>query len=303
MAAYRLISHQTADGPRAGLVIGERVHDAATLLDDAAFATVLGILERWRDVRPILAEAAARVESGGTPLDEVVLLPPILYPPAVYCAGANYSDHVARMAEKLGIERSPDPKANGGRPYHFLKASRCCVGDGARVKAPSAALDWEGELVAVIGPPARNVQAEDALAHVAGYMIGNDLSARDMSRRPELPSTLPFSFSWIDSKSFEHAAPIGPWIVPAEDVGDPLDLQLKTWVNGVLKQDSNTSRMIFTLQEQIAYLSARITLNPGDIIFTGTPAGAGAETGDFMKPGDSVTVWIEKLGEITTHVV
>ncbi|RKE38573.1 2-keto-4-pentenoate hydratase/2-oxohepta-3-ene-1,7-dioic acid hydratase in catechol pathway [Paraburkholderia sp. BL23I1N1] len=304
MESFRLVTYSTSGGPRAGIVAADRVYDAADLLWDHGCPTVLELLRNWENVLPALREAVARRESHpSSALEGVQLLAPILYPPAVFCAGANYTDHVSRMAAKLGLERFPNPKSVGSKPFHFLKASRCCVGPGAEVRAPSRDVDWEVELVAVIGKPARHVKVDEALSYVAGYMVGNDLTARDLARRPEIPSSLPFSFSWLDAKSFEDSAPIGPWIVPAEDVGDPLKLDLKTWVNGELKQDSNTSKMIFSVQEQIAYLSEQITLNPGDIIFTGTPAGAGAETGEFMKHGDTVTVWIEKIGQLTTKIV
>lgn len=176
------------------------------------------------------------------------------------------------MAQKLGLDKYPHPKEVGTKPYHFLKASRCCIGPGASVHMPSKDLDWEVELVAVIGRSVRHATIAEALSCVAGYMVGNDLSARDLGRRAGIPPSLPFSFSWLDIKSFEDSAPTGPWIVPAKQVGDPQALRMRTWVNGELKQDSSTSRMIFDVPEQIAYLSEQITLRPGDIIFTGTPA-------------------------------
>jgi len=143
---------------------------------------------------------------------------------------------------------------------------------------------------------------DDALDHVAGYMVGNDLSARDLHFRPNLADTNPFRHSWLDHKSFEHSAPVGPWIVPADQVGDPAGLKLRTWVNGNLKQDGSTASMVFSLSEQIAYLSSRNTLRPGDIIMTGTPGGVGAETGEFLKVGDVVTVEIERVGSLTTFI-
>jgi 2-keto-4-pentenoate hydratase/2-oxohepta-3-ene-1,7-dioic acid hydratase in catechol pathway len=304
MKSFRLVTYVTEQGPRAGVVIAERVYDAATLLEDESNSTVLEMLRHWPSAEPALRAAVDSCEHHRSKaLESVRLLAPILYPSAVFCAGANYADHVARMAAKLGLERYPNPKSAGSKPYHFLKASRCCVGPDAEVPMPSRDLDWECELVAIIGRAARRVTANEALSYVAGYMVGNDLTARDLARRPEVPSSLPFSFSWLDAKSFAGAAPVGPWIVPAEELGNPLNLGIKTWVNGDLKQDSNTSQMIFSVQEQIAYLSEQNTLEPGDIIFTGTPAGAGAETGEFMKPGDTVTVWIENIGQLTTKIV
>jgi 2-keto-4-pentenoate hydratase/2-oxohepta-3-ene-1,7-dioic acid hydratase in catechol pathway len=137
----------------------------------------------------------------------------------------------------------------------------------------------EIELTAVIGKPGRNIRVEDALQHVAGYTIANDISARDLGRRPEAAAGSPFSFDWTGQKCFDGACPIGPWIVPADDIPDPQNLSLKLWVNDVIKQDSNTSEMIFTLAEQIAQLSIGMTLYPGDLILTGTPAGVGQGRG------------------------
>jgi len=198
--------------------------------------------------------------------------------------------------------RDPDPRADGGRPFHFLKPSRSCVGQDAQVRAPSPQLDWEGELVAVIGVFARRVTAEAALDYVAGYMVGNDLSARDIGFRPQIPRTSIFHHQFHRTQGFEHSAPVGPWIVPKVQIGNPMGLSIKTWVNDSLKQDGNTSSMIFSLQEQIAHLSSIRPLCPGDIIMTGTPAGVGAESGEFLHAGDCVKVSIEQLGTLTTRI-
>lgn len=304
MASFRLATYKSDNGPRAGLLVGERAYDLAEVTGRPQLSSVLQVLEDWAVNEALLRDVAETAAPGeGRPISEVQLLAPLLYPPAVYCAGANYADHVANMERKLGLPPGPDPRANGARPFHFLKASRCCVGPNASVRAPSRMLDWEGELVAVIGTEARNVSAANALSHVAGYMIGNDLSVRDLGFRRQLPTTSIFYHSFIDHKSFEHSAPIGPWIVPASDVRDPGNLALRTEVNGVVKQNGSTAGMIFSLQEQIAYLSSVTSLYPGDIIMTGTPAGSGAETDEFLAPGDNVTVVIEGLGRLTTLIV
>jgi 2-keto-4-pentenoate hydratase/2-oxohepta-3-ene-1,7-dioic acid hydratase in catechol pathway len=303
MTEYRLMSYQSPLGPRAGLVVGERVHDAAEVSGREDFRTVLSIISGWQHNESILVSLAkACVGRPGVPMHEVAFLAPILYPPAVYCAGANYTDHVANMERKLGLEPAPDPHTNGGKPFHFHKAAYCCVGHRATVRRPSMRLDWEGELVAVIGVMARHISVTNALDYVAGYMVGNDLSARDQAFRPELPRASIFHHSWIDHKSFEDSAPVGPWMVPASDITDPSTLRIRTAVNGMIKQDGHTSNMIFSLQEQIAYLSSIITLRPGDIIMTGTPAGVGAETDEFLNPGDTVTVEIDQLGTLTTLI-
>ena len=151
----------------------------------------------------------------------------------------------------------------------------------------------------MLGRTAKHVSEGKALAYVAGYTCANDLSARDRGRRPHVADTSPFKADWVAHKSFDGSCPLGPWIVPATDIEDPQDLAMKLWVNGVLKQDSNTGRMIYTLAEQIAHLSSRLTLHPGDLILTGTPAGVGAGRAEFLKAGDVVKIWIAEIGEIS----
>jgi 2-keto-4-pentenoate hydratase/2-oxohepta-3-ene-1,7-dioic acid hydratase in catechol pathway len=158
-------------------------------------------------------------------------------------------------------------------------------------------VDWEVELAAVIGRPARNVTLETALDHVAGYTIANDLSARDAMRRPQLPDNSPFKLDWLTQKCFEGSCPLGPWIAPARDIPRPQGLAMKLWVNDELMQDSNTSQMIFTTAEQIAHLSTLVTLFPGDLVLTGTPAGVGP-----LAVGDRVEVEVEGIGVLANEV-
>jgi 2-keto-4-pentenoate hydratase/2-oxohepta-3-ene-1,7-dioic acid hydratase in catechol pathway len=231
----------------------------------------------------------------------VTLHAPLLYPGAIYCAGANYADHVAEMARAQNLPPPQDPRSLGLKPWFFMKPPRACVvGPLARVARPrgSQKLDWEAELAAVIGRPARNVPVDRALDYVAGYTIADDLSARDLSRRNALPPGNPFHFDWTAHKGFEGSCPLGPWITPAAEVPDPQRLAVRLWVNGALKQDSNTSRMIFSTAEQISHLSSLATLHPGDLVLTGTPAGVGAGRNEFLQPGDRVEIEIEGLGRL-----
>jgi 2-keto-4-pentenoate hydratase/2-oxohepta-3-ene-1,7-dioic acid hydratase in catechol pathway len=304
MASYFLVTYQSPKGPRAGIVVGDNVFDAAALTRNAAYATVLGILNDWKRAEGIIrkaAAAAAKRKRKGRPLERTKLLAPVLWPSAIYCAGANYTDHMLEMARLQNIPPAPDPHEVGLKPWHFIKAPRTVVGDRATVKLPAAsnAIDWEAELGAVIGRTAKNAPLEKALDYVAGYTIANELSARDLGWRPQLPDQSPFKFDWVGQKCFDDACPLGPWIVPARDIKDPQRLGIKLWVNDVLKQDSNTSQMIFSLAEQISHLSSRITLHPGDIILTGTPAGVGAARKEFLKRGDVTRVWIEGIGTLT----
>ena len=305
--AYKLLSVRSGQGARAGVLIGDTVYDAAKITGVAAHSSVLGMLEDWSRARRLLARASKRIESGqarikGAPLKSARLLAPVLYPGAIYCAGANYTDHMAEMARAQGQTPGPTMKELGEKPWHFVKTSRSSVvGPGARVKLPaySQMVDWEVELAAVIGKVARDVPAERALEYVAGYTIANDLSARDVMRRDKNPATSPFHYDWLSQKCFDGSCPLGPWIVPADDLTDPQNLGLKLWVNDKLMQDSSTSKMIFDTAEQIAMLSSRVTLQPGDLVLTGTPAGVGVPRRVFLKPGDTVKLWIEGIGELS----
>ena len=303
MASYKLATYQSADGPRAGLVVDDKVFDAAKLTGKPAYATVLGILNDWGKAQGVLKAAAAKAGKS-KPVAKAKLLAPVQYPSAIFCAGANYQDHAAEMARAHNRPPPADPHTLGLESWHFIKASRAITDPGATVKIStySKKMDWEVELAAVIGKPAKNVPLAKALNYVAGYTIANDLSARDRGQRPHIPADSPFKADWVAHKSFDGSCPLGPWIVPASDIKDPQNLGIKLWVNGVLKQDSHTSQMIFNLAEQIAHLSSRLTLHPGDLILTGTPAGVGAGRGEFLKAGDTVKLWIENIGEISNKM-
>jgi len=304
---YKLATYRTGEGQRAGVLIGDDVFDAEKLTGKAAYATVAGILAEWKAADGALKQAAAGAAKSRIkrlPLSKTKLLAP-LQPLTIFCAGANYADHAAAMARRLRMPEPADPHEKGLKPWHFIKAAGTVTGPGAAIKASdySKELDWEIELAAVIGRPCKDVPRGKALAYVAGYTASNDLSARDRGRRPGIEPTSFFKMDWSKHKSFDGSCPIGPWITPASDIDDPQDLDLKLWVNGELKQDSNTRKMLFSLAEQIEQLSINLTLHPGDMILTGTPAGTGAESGEFLKAGDVVKVWIEGIGEFSSKIV
>jgi 2-keto-4-pentenoate hydratase/2-oxohepta-3-ene-1,7-dioic acid hydratase in catechol pathway len=305
MAGYKLATYQSMQGPRAGIVLEESVFDAAELSGQASYASVLGILEDWHRASETLHSALAKPgQAKALPLVQTRLRAPILWPSAIYCAGANYSDHAAEMAKRANRPEEPNPKTLGLKPWHFIKASRAVADPDATVDASryTQKLDWEVELAAVIGKPAKNVSVEQALDHVAGYTAANDLSARDLSRRPHVPDTSAFKSDWIGQKCFDGSCPLGPWIVPAQDIPDPHNLAIKLWVNDAIKQDSNTGKMIYNIAEQIAHLSSGMTLHPGDVILTGTPAGVGSARNEFLQPGDVVKIEIERIGVLTTTI-
>ena len=303
---YKLLSYQSGREARAGILVGDMIYDAARSSGQAAWSSVLGALQEWPKANRAFAAAAKRIASGksrakGMPLKRAKLLAPVLYPGTIFCAGANYTDHMAEMARAQGKEPGPTMKDLGEQPWHFVKTSRSVVGPGAAVRLPaySQKVDWEVELAAVIGKEAKDVPAEKALACVAGYTIADDLSARDAMKRDKNPPGSPFHYDWVSQKCFDGSCPLGPWIVPAGDLRDPHDLGIKLWVNGELMQDSHTSKLIFDTAEQIAMLSSRVTLRPGDLILTGTPAGVGMGRGRFLKAGDTVRLWIEEIGEFS----
>jgi len=295
--SYRLLTHLVGRSAKAGLLVGEQIHPLPK-----KYPSVLAALQDWpRASREFSALSKKLGGKKGLALKKAKLAAPILYPGNLYCAGANYTDHVAEMERAQGRTPGPNMKELGEKPWHFVKSSASAiVGPGAAVKLPAYAksVDWEIELAAVIGRKAKDVPVERALACVAGYTIANDLSARDAMRRAKNPPGSPFHYDWVSQKCFDGACPLGPWIVPAGEIREPGNLGLKLWINGELMQDSNTGRMIFDTAEQIAMLSSRVTLQPGDLILTGTPAGVGMGRGRFLQPGDKLKLWIENIGEL-----
>ncbi len=303
---YRLISFQSASGvPQAGLKVGDRVYPAAPLLRELKDpGSVLGLLREWDKARPLLEAAAKNVDpKGGAAMSDVSLLAPILYPGALYCAGANYWDHLEEMAEIAKRVTGKAPAMTKAKdPYFFMKTTAgSIIGHNTPARLPrfSKQVDWEAELGVVIARPTRNISEERALDAIAGYLIVNDLSARDLMKREGSP----FGMDWVGQKCFEDAAPMGPWFTPAAYIRDPNDMAIKLWVNGVLKQNSNTARLVHNIAEQIAYLSRHFTLQPGDVIATGTPAGVGMPRGEFLKIGDEVKIEIDGCGTLVNRMI
>jgi 2-keto-4-pentenoate hydratase/2-oxohepta-3-ene-1,7-dioic acid hydratase in catechol pathway len=301
---YRLVTYAVGqDPPRAGILVGGRVHELRHVLG-GPFSSVLDILRSWDTAHQ---QIAAAIEKGageqGIAETDVSLLAPVQFPGAVFCAGANYWDHLEEMAEIARRTTGKAPSlAKGAEPWFFMKtAAGSIVGGGAPVRLPafSRQVDWEAELGVVIARPTRNIAERDALDAVAGYLIVNDLSARDLMKREGTP----FIYDWLGQKCFEDSAPMGPWLTPAAYVSDPNNLGIRLWVNGVLKQNSNTGRMVHSIAEQIAYLSRHVTLQPGDVIATGTPAGVGMPRGEFLQVGDEVTIEIDGLGRLVNRMV
>ena len=257
--------------------------------------SVVALFEDWPHHDPQLERLAGTCPpDGGLAGADVRLLAPLRYPGKILCAGANYYDHLAEMG-------MPGAKKQDQRLFFFMKPPRnAVVGPGATVHMPlgTQAFDWEIELAAVIGRTARNVSVEDALSHVAAYTVAIDFSARDHNRAPETF----YKLDWVAGKANDTCCPLGPRLVPASAVADPQNLALKLWVNGQLKQDGHSSQMIFSLAEQIATASRIMTLDPGDLLLTGTPAGVGVPKQTFLKVGDQVDAEIEGIGRLSVTI-
>ena len=218
-------------------------------------------------------------------LGDAELAAPLQRPGKVVCLGLNYADH----AKETGQE----PPSN---PLLFGKVSTTIIGPGAPIVIPrgEANVDYEAELAVVIGRPGRHLAPEQAMDVVGGYTCFNDVS----ERLGQLADG-----QWFRSKSHDTFAPLGPWLVTPDDLEDPHALSISCTVNGDVRQDSNTSQMIFTIPEIVSYCSAAFTLEPGDVIATGTPPGVALATGKWLSPGDEVTIEIEGIGSLTNPVV
>ena len=275
----------THDGAtRIGVVTGEQVVDLATVApglprDMVAFLAAGGA-----------AMAAARhaesAASGRLALADVRLRAPVLRPPKFLAIGLNYADHV----KESGLE----PPAV---PVFFNKQTTCVAGPFDPIHLPrvSPLLDYEGELAFVIGRRCRHVPRDRAHEVIAGYLVVNDVSVRDWQLRTPTMTM---------GKSFDTHGPMGPWLVTPDEIGDPHALELRTWVNGELRQHSNTRHLIYDCFAQVEHLSTAFTLEPGDVVTTGTPAGVGGAMSPprFLRAGDVVRIEIDKIGAIENRV-
>ncbi|MDT8406387.1 MAG: fumarylacetoacetate hydrolase family protein [Methylococcales bacterium] len=267
-----------------GAVLGDEVINAAVLPDlpntlcdflaagEAAQATL----------QSFIASGAARLA-----LADVTLLAPIPRPGKYLGVGLNYRDHI----EETGFSK-PD------YPLFFNKQTTCVIGPGQAIIKPkiSDKVDYEGELAIIIGRTARDLDEQQAREVIAGYSIANDVSMRDWQMR---------SPTWTLGKSFDSHGPLGPWLVTADEIGNPQQLRIQTWVDQEPRQDASTASMIFSCYELVAYLSQAMTLEAGDIIATGTPAGVGVKMKPrgYLRPGQTVKIAIDRIGCLTNPVV
>ena len=244
-------------------------------MDLKRWASPIELLEDWAAAEGVLREADTDTAPA---VDYDTLLPPLQWPRKVICAGVNYRKHMREMGGEI--------PAQGWRPFFFLKApTTSVIGPRApiMISAPARArYDWEAELAVIIGIKGKNILAERALAHVAGYCVANDVTARGYHKRDIVPAEA-FSYDWFSAKSMEGSLPLGPGITPAFMVPDPQDLRLRLWVNGELQQDESTADMVCSVAELVAAASEVVTLEPGDVIATGTPSGVGVSRGLYLQ--------------------
>jgi 2-keto-4-pentenoate hydratase/2-oxohepta-3-ene-1,7-dioic acid hydratase in catechol pathway len=295
------------DGTATAVVlVGEtlyRLEDVApSVFSFPAPAGLVGVFERWPENEPVLVDAVARLESNPGAVSPVPhpaslekWLTPLQFPRKVICTGFNYLSHVTKDGGHSSFSKDDNI------PVFFLKPpTTTLVGPGASVRYPaqSVKFDYELELAVIIGRRGRKIPLDEAMSYVAGYTIGLDMSARDWQRHPQHMA----KFDLFGGKAFDDSCPLGPGIVPARFV-DPDNLQLRLRVNGELRQDASTTDMIWNVAEQIAHISQHVTLEPGDVIMTGTPEGVGLSTGTWLKAGDVLEAEITGLGALTVQIV
>jgi 2-keto-4-pentenoate hydratase/2-oxohepta-3-ene-1,7-dioic acid hydratase in catechol pathway len=277
----RLVTYSIGEKPEVCKTDGVGIARLSDYLD-VPIADMPALITAW----PEVSEVVRAIDRYDLPLERARLKAPILRPGKIFGIGLNYADHVAEASMEMPTDQ-----------IWFTKAVTSVNGPFAPIELPrvSARLDYEAELVVIIGKRCRHVDLNRAQDVIFGYSVGNDVSVRDWQMRTS---------QFVLGKSFDTHAPFGPWIMTADAV-DAADLGIRSFVNGELRQDSRTRHLIFDCAAQIAYLSQAMTLEPGDILFTGTPGGVGAA----MKPpkwlvsGDSVRVEIDEIGAIENTVI
>ena len=297
--------------PFPGLVLGDRVADLRSRLGDGV--SLRALVDDWDASLPRLREVAAQLapEDAEHDFDALRPLPPLDPWGQVFCAGANFRQHVLDLmaaAERRGdstdgltaadrdrARAELDERARSGRPFVFMESANAIVGAHDDIVLPhdSEQHDWELELAAVIGRPARRVSRDEALDVIAGYTICNDLTTRDALIRTDARG---LGLDWLAGKCAPTFLPTGPLLVPSAHAGDPMALQITLKVNGRAMQDESTADMLFDVAALIAHISDVAELRPGDLVLTGSPAGNGAHHGVFLKPGDVMEGAITGLG-------
>ncbi len=294
----RLCTFDRGRGPETGAVVADGTVVGASELVRGAPADMIELISAGEALHRGLRDAVAGA-GGGAPLASVRLLAPIVRPRRnVFCVGWNYSEHFAEGATIRAQAGAPGQQEIPEFPALFSKNPATVTGPDAPIWYPaphSTQLDWEVELAVVVGTGGRDLSEDDAMRHVFGYTCANDVSVRDVQRR--------HGGQWFKGKNFDSHLPLGPWIVTADEL-DPSALRVRTRVNGVTKQDSNTRFMVFKIPRLLREFSSGCALEPGDIMITGTPEGVGfaRKPPEFLAPGDTVEVEIEGIGTLRNTV-
>ncbi len=280
----RFVTFEIGGHAHPGVLSGDSVID----LSSAGYSSLIDLIGHGAMGSSQIEKLMAEPPRGSqAPLSSVKLLAPIPRPCKLICVGLNYLDH----AKETGAEV---PKV----PTIFNKFATAVIGPGENVVLPkvSKAPDFEAELAFVIGRGGRHIAAENWTDHVFGYTILNDVTARDYQRATS---------QWLMGKTFDTFAPMGPWVVSADEIADPHNLDIQLEIDGELMQDSNTRELIFKIPDLIAFLSSVFTLEPGDVVSTGTPAGVGftRKPPRFLRPGEEMAVKVEGIGELRNRII
>jgi 2-keto-4-pentenoate hydratase/2-oxohepta-3-ene-1,7-dioic acid hydratase in catechol pathway len=292
----KLIRYRDGEGEKYGALVGDRII-CLPKLAKLAKKKLPDHLEKFvtlgangiKKAEKLMENAdESNIKYASSYINEITLLAPIIFPPKIICLGLNYKDHAAE-------QNAPIPD----EPIIFLKPRTTIIGPNEKIVKPSFVnqLDYEAELAVVIGGKAKNISVSEAKSCIFGYTIMNDVSARDIQFKDK---------QWTRGKSFDTFAPMGPGITTVNQIDDTANLSIRTWVNGELRQNSTTKNMVFTIEEIIHQLSRVMTLEPCDVIATGTPAGVGfamKPQPKFLRSGDVVRIKIEKIGVLENMVV
>lgn len=286
----RLATFPYKDATSAAVVFDDGTVGPVRTLHDRGTALDVGALIQ----RPLGAQELDELRRAATTQQGVHPLPPLLPPKNIICVGKNYVKHAIEGARAEGLKDATLPK----EPIWFTKPRTCLIGAHQQIMAPPGfedTLDYEGELAVVIGRQARHLAKDTALGVVFGYTVFNDITARAVQQGRK---------QWFKGKSADTFGPIGPWIVTADEIGDPQSLRVTTHVNGELRQEGDTGDMIFPVADLLVDLTQSITLEPGDIISTGTPSGVawGMDKPRYLQPGDSVVVEVSGIGRLENSV-
>jgi 2-keto-4-pentenoate hydratase/2-oxohepta-3-ene-1,7-dioic acid hydratase in catechol pathway len=296
----KIVTYKKGKELRAGVVVDNHVLDIRKMLGRDAPETVIGLILGGKKEFANLVRAIGSVHSAKPrnatvgSASRVRLAAPIPHPGKILALAGNYEEHIRESGREFAKKDKVTPRV-------FIKPATCVAGPGDTVPIPGTArfIDWEGELGVVIGRKAKNIQRGQALRYVFGYTIIHDVSERRLQiRKRDKSEPWDKFFDWLNGKWGDGFAPMGPWVVTREDIPDPRNLDITTRVNGKVEQDGNTGQMIFDVADIVSYTSHLCTLEPGDVIATGTPAGVGHGKNKRLKDGDVVEIEIEGIGTL-----